>query len=535
MAIRFRNSNKTLPDELSGYIDYEFYAYLCNEGFALTKIRGDGNWLFRAVADLMVEDQEKHPRYRRLALQHMQLNKKDFESFLTTSDGGFDDYIERMSQNGIWGGHVELVALSTVLNKTFYIVDDKKNSISISNCNLQPNSTSILYLAYDTNALHYSSLRKNLEGIKEEGKEMKNTLGSKRKWNDLEAEEKYSVNDQITTEKVPIKRNFRKIIFTKEEPKKKSFTNPDEINFKDIFNKRDEELILWCEDIGLIKRPNYCKVCRGRSGKINRYKLISMKNYSDGYVWRCQQKECRNIQYIRKDNKLLETFSRVKLRILLLYIFSHYSFLVSASISSKTLGLSLRVIREVSDLLTSWIVEFQKLDEIFRGKFGGVNKIVEIDESCFFKRKYNKGRWTEQIWGFGMVERESGRLLVEVVEKRNAKTLIPIIKKWISVDSKYVISDEWRSYNKLRDLKYNHHKVNHSKNFVDQENPLIHTQTIENRWGQIKAIMKKRGRISRISFPEKLKEITWRIANKNAIQSNLLKVILHFNNYHNVI
>jgi len=64
---------------------------------------------------------------------------------------------------------------------------------------------------------------------------------------------------------------------------------------------------------------------------------------------------------------------------------------------------------------------------------------------------------------------------------------------------------------------------------VHPENPEIYTQTIENRWGLIKSIMKKRGRISRENFGLRLKEISWRIANKMNIQHKLLKIILHYN------
>jgi len=92
----------------------------------------------------------------------------------------------------------------------------------------------------------------------------------------------------------------------------------------------------------------------------------------------------------------------------------------------------------------------------------------------FFQRKVKKGRLLKQIWGFGIVERQSGRFFVQIVEKRNAKELTSIIQKWISKESSFVISDEWRSYSKLKSMNFDHVDVNHSKNFVNPNNPQVH-------------------------------------------------------------
>jgi len=190
------------------------------------------------------------------------------------------------------------------------------------------------------------------------------------------------------------------------------------------------------------------------------------------------------------------------------------------------LGISLKQVREISRILNDWIVKSQTNEEALKG---GKGKIVEFDESCFFGRKNHKGRVLKQIWGFGIVERSTGRLFVQIVQNRSAKTLVSIIQKWIDPTSKFIISDEWRAYQNLKQLKYNHVTIKHSENFVHPENPKIYTQTIENRWGLIKSIMKKRGRISRENFGLRLKEISWRIANKMNIQHKLLKIILHYN------
>ena len=62
---------------------------------------------------------------------------------------------------------------------------------------------------------------------------------------------------------------------------------------------------------------------------------------------------------------------------------------------------------------------------------GGPGKSVEIDESKFGRRKYNRGRSVDGQWVFGGIERESGAVFMVPVDKRDKETLLPQIKQWI--------------------------------------------------------------------------------------------------------
>ena len=62
---------------------------------------------------------------------------------------------------------------------------------------------------------------------------------------------------------------------------------------------------------------------------------------------------------------------------------------------------------------------------------GGPGKIVEIDESKFGKRKYNRGKRVDGVWVFGGIEQGSNRMFMTAVEDRSTATLLPIIKKFI--------------------------------------------------------------------------------------------------------
>lgn len=126
-----------------------------------------------------------------------------------------------------------------------------------------------------------------------------------------------------------------------------------------------------------------------------------------------------------------------------------------------------------------------------KGKLGSRGEIIEIDESYFMKRKYGKGRLRKGTWVFGAIERNGRkRSKVFIVKNRDANSLTSIILKHISLRSSMLISDGWKSYNYLRGLGYNHKEVNHSKNFVDPNNPEIHTQNIESLWARLKAFLR---------------------------------------------
>ena len=60
--------SKPLPEN---YMDKKFHDFFNLQGFLVQEIEGDGNCLFRSIADALDNDQEKHFRYRRLAVQHI--------------------------------------------------------------------------------------------------------------------------------------------------------------------------------------------------------------------------------------------------------------------------------------------------------------------------------------------------------------------------------------------------------------------------------------------------------------------------------
>ena len=60
--------------------------------------------------------------------------------------------------------------------------------------------------------------------------------------------------------------------------------------------------------------------------------------------------------------------------------------------------------------------EFTLLES--RGRLGEEEKIGQIDESKFGKRKYHRGHHVEEQWVFGGIEQNSRKCFLMAVEKR---------------------------------------------------------------------------------------------------------------------
>ena len=172
-----------------------------------------------------------------------------------------------------------------------------------------------------------------------------------------------------------------------------------------------------------------------------------------------------------------------------------------------TRGFSSRTVARWFKIFMSILIhDFSFLDT----KIGGVGIIVECDESKFGKRKYHRGHRVEGVWVFGLVERTPERkLVVRVVEKRDAETLLPIIRNCV-LEGSIVLTDCWRAYNGIStQLGLTHGTVNH----VD---PLTfnHTNTIEGTWNGIKMKVPARKRTKKLVTDE-LVRFSWNRIHKD--------------------
>ena len=111
---------------------------------------------------------------------------------------------------------------------------------------------------------------------------------------------------------------------------------------------------------------------------------------------------------------------------------------------------------------------------------GGEGQVVEIDESLFARRKYNRGRLIPEQWVFGEYDPLTKKGFLVPVARRDAATLLPSIQQWVQPGTT-VHSDMWQAYNQLAAIGYQHATVNHTLHFVDPATAVT-TKRVEAVW-----------------------------------------------------
>ncbi|GFX32412.1 mitotic-spindle organizing protein 2A [Trichonephila clavipes] len=157
-------------------------------------------------------------------------------------------------------------------------------------------------------------------------------------------------------------------------------------------------------------------------------------------------------------------------------------------------------------------------------KIGGVDAIVEVDESKFGKMKYGKGRPVNGKWVFGGTERNSSKCFFRVVPCRTKECLLAVIKEWV-LPGTTNISDCWASYNCLKDEGFQHLKVNHSLTFVCPVTG-AHTNSIEGSWSGIKRFLGNTTHRTEDMFDSYLHEFLWRRKNSHSVENEVFKAFL---------
>lgn len=228
------------------------------------------------------------------------------------------------------------------------------------------------------------------------------------------------------------------------------------------------ELLAFLQETGLILSVKRCKKC---------YVKCKIVLLAEKFKFKCHK--CKNL-YLSAPKKFflynIKLQYDVCLKLMLFFVTG-----VNRTQCSKLLGIPPKTVTDWYNFcMEVCFIDITRNVE----KIGGEGKFVEIDESVFGKRKYNRGKFVEGQWVIGGVERGSLSCFFEPIKKRDNKTLTEIIKKHVK-EGTVIVTDEWKGYTGLEKCNYKHMTVNHSVEFVNKETG-EHTNTIEGTWSKVR-------------------------------------------------
>uniref|UniRef100_A0A182FD74 ISXO2-like transposase domain-containing protein n=1 Tax=Anopheles albimanus TaxID=7167 RepID=A0A182FD74_ANOAL len=148
-------------------------------------------------------------------------------------------------------------------------------------------------------------------------------------------------------------------------------------------------------DAGLLMASQNCKVCN-RDMKL---KKVAVTKKSDCYKWTClKTNSCPGSEISVRNGSIFEG-SKLLLKDALVLIFLWAQRTPCTGIAN-VLGLSKPTIYAWAETLRGVALETVSSRSAM---IGGVGQTVEIDESCVTKRKYNRGRVSDnnQVWIVG--------------------------------------------------------------------------------------------------------------------------------------
>ena len=117
---------------------------------------GDGNCLFRSLADQLTGKQDNHLVFRFKVMCYIEQQREHFTLFME-DDEDFDDYVSRMKTTREWGGHQELYAASQTFRVN--IVVHQADYVHAPRFVLQcEEATRDIHLSYHGDC-HYNSVR----------------------------------------------------------------------------------------------------------------------------------------------------------------------------------------------------------------------------------------------------------------------------------------------------------------------------------------------------------------------------------------
>lgn len=259
----------------------------------------------------------------------------------------------------------------------------------------------------------------------------------------------------------------------------------------------DQKAISFLEEISLIpSRSSTPPHCCGIPMRVEEFKDKKL-----GWVWRCSSKGhkkksakvCRKIKNPCEGTFFDGSSCRIKIRDVLAVMILFVCGLKISDVYEHLLNW--RRLNNEDELSWTTLVDYfsycREVAEVIASHtdlvLGGEGKTVQIDETFLTKRKYNRGRVTEQmtVIVLGLYCKEDKTGLFFRVNSKSKKDLWPFIQKYVNYNTSRLCTDSARQYHgveKMFSPGTVHLKTNHQKGeYVSKENPLNTINDLENQ------------------------------------------------------
>ena len=255
-------------------------------------------------------------------------------------------------------------------------------------------------------------------------------------------------------------------------------------------------VVEWLAARGLLPNGHHCGQCR------RAFTLIARDNV-DGCRWRCPG--CGAVRSIRSSTFFERSHLQLKDILCIMY---HWSIEVPMHSTLWQLGLTWHTLVDWGNFVRDVCSEDVRRHPIQLGGMddNGDPLIVEIDESKFFNRKYNRGQWREGHWVFGAIERATGHCIVQVVQDRTAATLVALVQQWMLPGTHVRRLGGVRRH---QSTSRRHLLARRRDPRAELCPPDIHTQNVECMWMRAKRKLKRQVGTSRELFTTYLREFMW--------------------------
>ncbi|KAF7684823.1 hypothetical protein CDIK_4428 [Cucumispora dikerogammari] len=232
-------------------------------------------------------------------------------------------------------------------------------------------------------------------------------------------------------------------------------------------------------------------------------------------IMMCTSRICgKKQQSIRKDSVLFKIKAPLPKILVVIYEWSQFTPLKNIK---KEYGVRMKLINAIIDIFKH---QFKKMKKT---KIEGPNEVIKVDETALSTTKYNTGKRFEQIWCIGGICRRTKNVFYKLSRRRTQNVMNELMTK--RVEKHTIMADEWKDYKNLKKQGFIHHTICHKTNFVNAENPNIHTQNIDIYWRYLKKYIKSESLNNR----KRLKRLVASYVLLKTVNNNFQKLLLEYN------